>query len=252
MTEIIEPDASVVLSEGPSLPMTPMQIVSDAIRQGASVEVMEKLMAMQERWEANEAKKAFIDALSAFKANPPEVFKNKHVNFDTKTGGKTSYRHATLDNVCDALGPALSKHGLSWRWKTDNLDQGIIRVTCVLTHALGHSETTALQATADASGGKNHVQAIGSTVTYLQRYTLLAAAGIAVQGQDDDGAQGATDKPIGPEMVTQLQEALAETGADIQAFCKFMRVNALAEITESGFGRAISAIDAKRKKGNAS
>ena len=29
-----------------------------------------------------------------------------------------------------------------------------------------------------------------STVTYLQRYTLLAATGMAVQDQDDDGAGG--------------------------------------------------------------
>jgi hypothetical protein len=44
---------------------------------------------------------------------------------------------------------------------------------------------------ADATGNKNPVQQIGSTVTYLQRYTLLAATGLATSDSDDDGRGGA-------------------------------------------------------------
>ncbi|KJS36096.1 MAG: hypothetical protein VR70_14480 [Rhodospirillaceae bacterium BRH_c57] len=227
-------------------PTTPMQMIAHAVANGAPVETMEKLLALQERWEAGEARKAFVAAMSAFKAKPPEIFRNRAVSHDR--GKSTVFTHATLDNVCDALNVALASHGLSFRWETEQLEQGIIRVTCILTHAAGHSERTALQSTPDTSGSKNHVQAVGSTVTYLQRYTLLAATGIAVQGQDDDGAQGQKDQPITPEQVASLQAGLDETGADIQGFCKYMRVGALAEITMSGFGRAVAAIDAKRKK----
>jgi hypothetical protein len=53
---------------------------------------------------------------------------------------------------------------------------------------MGHSERTTLSATADTSGSKNSIQAIGSTVTYLQRYTLLAAVGLAAGGDDDGQA----------------------------------------------------------------
>lgn len=232
---------------GAVAPMTPMEMISRAVANGADISTVEKLIALQERMEATEARKAYDAAMTEFKANPPNVMKNRHVSFETQKG-KTEYNHATLDNVCDIIGPALAEHGISHRWETENLDQGIIKVTCILTHAMGHMTRTPLQSTPDASGGKNHIQALGSTVTYLQRYTLLAAAGIAVQGQDDDGAQGQKDHPITMDQVTQLQDGLAETGADIAAFCKYMRVNALAEITMSGFGRASAAIDAKRKK----
>ena len=52
---------------------------------------------------------------------------------------------------------------------------------------MGHSEETTLKAPPDTSGSKNSIQAIGSTVTYLERYTLLAATGMAAAGMDNDG-----------------------------------------------------------------
>ena len=66
-------------------------------------------------------------------------------------------------------------------------------MTCVLTHVLGHSERVPMQSGRDESGGKNSIQGLGSTVTYLQRYTLLAATGMAVKGPDNDGADIKTD-----------------------------------------------------------
>jgi ERF superfamily len=63
-------------------------------------------------------------------------------------------------------------------------------VTCILTHQMGHSEETTLAGAPDNSGSKNSIQAIGSTVTYLERYTLLAATGLAAANGDNDG-QGA-------------------------------------------------------------
>ena len=167
---------------------TPMAMIELALTKGADIAQLTALMDLQERWEKNEARKAFVSALNAFKAAPPEIFKNKQVSFGG--AGKTAYKHATLDNVSGAIGAALAKVGISHRWETEQLDGGQIRVTCILTHEAGHSERVPLQASPDTSGSKNSIQAVGSTVTYLQRYTLLAATGMAVQDQDDDGRQG--------------------------------------------------------------
>lgn len=185
MNDLIEREALPVAVQGMSV--TPMQLLNMAVAKGADLAQLEKLMDLQERWEKNEARKAFVTALNAFKADPPHIFKNKAVAFGA---GKTSYKHATLDNVSGEIGSALAKVGISHRWDTEQLEGGIIRVTCILTHALGHSERVPLQASPDQSGSKNAIQAVGSTVTYLQRYTLLSATGMAVQDQDDDGRQG--------------------------------------------------------------
>jgi hypothetical protein len=160
--------------------LTPVELLRIAVSQNADIDKLTKLMDLQERWERSEARKAFVIAMNAFKAKPPAITKNKDVAF-----GNTKYSHATLDHVCDAVTKGLSEHGISHRWKVEQSPEWIT-VSCVLTHAQGHSEETVLKGTPDNSGSKNSIQAIGSTVTYLQRYTLLAACGLAA-GNDTDG-----------------------------------------------------------------
>ncbi len=167
----------------------PLAMVAAAVQKGTDPATIKALMDLAERYEANEARKAFVQALAAFKADPPKIAKNKDVDF-TSSKGRTHYRHATLDNVCDVIGAALAKHQLSYRWRTEQQENGLIRVGCILTHALGPSVKMWLQAGGDETSNKNSIQAVGSTVTYLQRYTLLSATGMAVAEQDDDGKQG--------------------------------------------------------------
>lgn len=175
--------------------VTPMALVQMAVAQGADIDKLEKLMALQERWEANQARKAFVAAMADFKANPPQVLKDKLVDF-TSQKGRTHYMHATLGAMCAAIIKALADHEISHHW--DVAQNGIIKVTCVLTHAAGHSETVSMHANADQTGNKNDIQAIGSTVTYLQRYTLLAATGLAAMDQDDDARGGERQRPDAP------------------------------------------------------
>lgn len=199
-TGLIEPQMALTVPEKPS---TPMEMLALAVSQNADIEKLSKLMDLQERWEKNEARKAFVTALNAFKANPPKIQKNKHVVFETSKG-TVEYWHATLDHVCDQITQGLGRHGLTHRWKLDQTDQ-LIKVTCVLTHELGHSEETSLSGGPDTTGTKNPVQAISSTVTYLQRYTLLAACGLAAENTDNDGA-GATNGEL-TEQIEWLQNA---------------------------------------------
>jgi hypothetical protein len=161
--------------------ITPMHMLQMAVSQNADLDKLEKLMALQERYESNEARKAFTKALSEFKAVGVVIGKDKHVKYNS-----VEYNHATLGNICNIIGAELSKFGLSYRWNTDQ-NEGKIKVTCVLMHVMGHSESVSLESGADSSGSKNAIQAIGSTVSYLQRYTLLSITGTATQEQDDDG-----------------------------------------------------------------
>lgn len=168
----------------PNNPNTPMQMLQAAVEKGAGIEQMQQLMDLQERWEANNARKAYMQSMTAFKAEPLTLVKSKEVGY-----GKTSYMHATLAGVVDAVVHALSKHGLSHQWRTeqDKADKDWISVECTITHEAGHSESVKLSAPVDTSGSKNAIQAIGSTVTYLQRYTLMAITGLAAKDMDDDG-----------------------------------------------------------------
>lgn len=193
-----------------STALTPAELLRIAVTQGADIEKLSQLMDLQERWEKNEARKAYVAAMAAFKSAAPRIGKNKHVHFDTAKG-PTDYNHATLDHVCDAVTKALSTVGISHRWKVDQ-DKDWITVTCILTHEFGHSEETKLIGAPDNTGSKNSIQAIGSTVTYLQRYTLLAATGLAAANSDTDGRVPVSTTAIPKDKVQEHCEWIANAG----------------------------------------
>jgi len=192
VNEVIEAAATAVVKTAQTA--TPATLLQMAVQQGADLDRLERLMALQERWEAGEAKKAFDDAHAAFKGEAVEIIKRKQVDFANKTGGRTQYKHAELADVVDALSLPLSRHGFSWKWVPKQTPDWL-EVTCTLTHRAGHSESVTLGAAPDASGGKNSIQAIISTKTYLERHTLKAIAGVAEKGEDDDG-QGTAPHPL--------------------------------------------------------
>ena len=238
MTQIAKRQESL-----PANPVTPMDMLQMAVQQGADLDKLEKLMDLQQRWEANQSRKAFVAALNAFKAAPPKLTKNKDVAY-----GNTKYSHASLDHVSAAIGKALSDNGLSHRWDTEQ-QQGVIRVTCILTHDAGHTERTTLEAGADQSGQKNSIQAIGSTISYLQRYTLLAATGMAVGDQDDDGRGAEPPARISDKQHSTLIDLLAATESDEAKFLKWVQVDALENIPASMYARCEAQL--KRKLGDA-
>ena len=221
------------------------KIMALAIEKG-DLDKVEKMMELQERYEAKEAKKEYIAAMAAFKANPPKIEKDAHVNY-THSKGTTDYRHATLANVTEKINSALSEHGLSSAWETNQDEKGI-SVTCKITHVMGHSESTTLRAAADVSGGKNAIQAIGSTVTYLQRYTLKSLCGLAESAFDDDGA-GSEAEYITEDQMATINEWIETTKADLVKFKKYMGVDGLDKILAKDYKKALNALKRKEKEG---
>ena len=153
----------------------------------------ERMLAMKERVDANNARIAFADALSRARAEIPPITKDATVDFlSKKTGDRTFYRHETLAGIAKVIDPILSKYGLSYRFRTEQ-GQGGVKVFCIIAHAAGHAEETSLSCAPDGSGSKNPFQAVGSAVTYLQRYTLKASLGLSAEVDDD--AQSAAPRP---------------------------------------------------------
>lgn len=172
--------------------VSPTHLIEMAISQHANVEQLEKLMELQLKWDANKARKQFFEALSAFQNDMPVVTKNKTVDYTGKTGIRTKYSYATLDNIIAEIKSHLNKHGLAYRWEFD--DSSKIEVRCIITHVAGHSEVTIMSSSVDNSPGKNDIQSRGSALTYLQRYTLIGALGIGT-AQDDTDAIDAKPAP---------------------------------------------------------
>ena len=233
----------------PAAEVTPMVMMQMAIKEGSDVATMERLWALNEKVEAANAKKSYDLAMSQFKQNPPKINKDKHVEF-----GNTAYDHASLGNVVEQIGARLGEYGLSHHWDVEQGEK--IKVTCILTHAQGHNERVSLEAASDTSGSIKGIQAIASTISYLQRYTLLSATGLATQDMDDDG-QAAVQPEItliGENEVNELDSLLVENEINRETFkewlFKDMGIETLEQVATSQFVRVRAAINASIKAKN--
>jgi len=163
----------------------PQNLLKLAIEKGAGLEQLEKLMDLEERWEKKEARKSFYSAMSKFQAEKPEIKKDGKVDYLTKTNLRVKYDWANLNTIQKAIDPVLSKFGLSYSFVTSEQNNNLT-IICKVTHELGHSESTQLSAPNDTTGSKNAIQSLGSTNSYLRRYTLCNAFGISAD-EDNDG-----------------------------------------------------------------
>ena len=229
--------------------VTPMDMIDRALSSGAAPETLERLLALQERWEANQARKAFDEAMAAAKAEIPVIVKNRVVDF-TSSKGRTHYRHEDLAEVARTVNPILSKHGLSYRFRTSSAANEPISVTCVVSHRLGYSEENTLTAGRDESGNKNSIQAIGSTLTYLQRMTLKASLGLSAADDDDGKASGQSvdDGPISAEQAATIRALITETETEIDKFCDLMHVDSVPNLLASQYDKVIASLEAKKRR----
>lgn len=224
----------------------PSSLIEMALSKGAdekALEKLEKVLELQERWEANEAKKAYHQAMSAFKLNPPDIERDKTVSYTPQGKPTVTYNHATLANVTSKINAALSEHGLSATWLTKQ-ENGNISVTCKITHSMGHSEETTITASPDTSGNKNPIQAIGSTISYLERYTILALTGLATHDMDDDG-KGTDIEYINEEQKKALVNEVSKRKIDVKKFNDHLKVKSIDELPAKRFNEAMKAAQSK-------
>ncbi len=223
--------------------VSPAQMIMAAVKSGGTtdLEKLHGLLELQIKYEANEAKKAYHVAMSNFKANAPDIVKDKQVAFK-----EVKYKHASLFNVTKSISVALSQHGLSASWSSKQ--NGGVTVTCKIIHVLGHSEETSLTAQPDASGSKNSIQQIGSTITYLERYTLLMLTGLATADQDDDGHKVASVETISEEQLSKVRDCIDNMAVDKDKFCIHFKIDSIENLPKDKFNQAMIMFQKRQEK----
>lgn len=187
MGDLIERERTDVQVQSVNKPMNPMQLVSIAVQQGADIEKLSKLMDLQERWEASQAKKAFDEAINEFQSRMPVVAKRGNVSYQPRNGGQTTnYDYGRIEDAFKTASPILKETGLSFRFNQQAQQGGLITVTCIISHKLGHYEENSMSAMPDTSGNKDAIKAMASTVSYLRRYTFTGGLGIIFADEDNE------------------------------------------------------------------
>lgn len=226
-------DKILALAENPNVP----------------VERIEQVIGLFQKVEAIKSRQAFEAALADAKAEIPQIVKDRLVSYGEGTK-KTTYKHEDLAGIAKQIDPILSKHGLSYRWRTTSKLNEPVTVTCILAHRGGYSEENTLSAGRDESGGKNAIQAIGSSLTYLQRYTLKGALGLAAAHDDDGKAVGAGDY-ISDAQADELLSLIQESGSNPSQFLKIAGAKTVSDILTKDFEGLKKVLLAKKNNNGA-
>ena len=136
----------------------------------------------------NEVAAAFAKSQLAFKP----IKKNRKGKVQTKQGGAYTFEYADLGAILDMARPILASNGIAvtQNARIQRIDTGApyIVVDTMLIHESGqYIIYDPLEFAADGN-----IQANGGTITYLTRYALAAALGIATE-EDDDGNAAANN-----------------------------------------------------------
>lgn len=163
------------------------------------VDKMERLMAMMERVEARNAEAAFSADLSEMQDALPSI--------GERGNAAGRYTYALWEDINAAIKPVLKRYGFALSFRTDFTDG--IAVTGVLSHKSGHKIETTIKLPSDASGNKNAVQAVASSVSYGKRYTASALLNLTSHGEDDDAFAACQSYDI-----TAWRDAIASADRD--------------------------------------
>lgn len=197
--------------------LTPAQMLSIAVQQGADTQKLKELMDLQDRYEAKQARLAYSNAIVQFQAMCPVVIRT---GMNTRFGNQYPQWSTAHPQIKQALDTA--QLGTTHSIRQD--DKGVITVIGQVRHGpSGHVEEMDISAPPDRLASKdgkavrNEVQSIKSTITYLEWLTMECLLGLksrdraknekidpkveaAIDHEDDDGNRaGDVPQPSQPK-----------------------------------------------------
>ena len=210
---------------------------------------LEKFLDLQIKMEERGAKRQFNEALAMFQGECPIIKKNSSVDFTAKSGGRTKYNYASLDEIVYQIKPILSKYGLSFSFNVRNTgNPELNELLTKIYHVSGHSETFShFYKPLHNDTRMNDSQRIKSALTFAKRAGLESALGI-VNAEEDQDAARLIDTPASESTIEQIKELMERTGSDEAKLLKFLKVEKLEDLSQFEAKKAIHSLKQKRAK----
>jgi hypothetical protein len=190
----------LVIQEGPAALMA--AIMQFASNPAMDIDKFDRLIALQERAEDRQeraedrqAERAFNVAFVRLQARLPRIKRDGSLEYPadkSKSDGpkRAVGKYAKWETIDAGIRPILTEEGfgLSFRIAPRTGDGGGLFVSPVLRHIGGYKDVgDPFPIPLDTSGGKNHAQAYGSTLSYGKKYAAFAALNIVTEGEDTGG-----------------------------------------------------------------
>jgi hypothetical protein len=226
-----------------------LEVISRAARDpNVDIDKMERLLQMQERIQARDAKTAYTVALAEMQPLLPIIDRKGRIIVKDKATKEItqSTGFAKWEDISMAITPILSQNGFSLTFENGLADDGRITTTAVLAHRAGHEGRNTVTLAHDSSGSKNAVQAVGSSMSYGKRYSACGLLNIVTQGEDDDGQKAGDPATVDDTQLARLTALASEVEADVRKFCQYLKIDSLRDLPANRFNEAIDKLRAKK------
>jgi hypothetical protein len=228
-------------------PQTIMEVISRAANDpNTDVDKLERLMGLYERIEARNSEQGFNEAMSQAQSEMRPIAADSN-------NPQTRSRYASFSALDKAMRPIYTKNGFGLSFDTgEGAPDTYVRVVCHVSHRDGYSRKYHVDMPADGKGAKGgdvmtKTHAVGSAMTYGQRYLLKLIFNVAV-GEDDDGNRSTNVDRITDEQAMALRDLLESTGAPKDKFLKWAKIQSLEDLPAAHYDSAVMAIKAAGKK----
>ena len=201
-----------------------------ALENDANVEVMERIVALQERVTDRNARMAFFLALATFQETCPEIRKSKTADIATKSGGKYGYSYAPLEEITRTIREPLKTVGLSYGWTVEGAVGSVLDVICILRHIEGHEERSSFPVSTATSAAMSEAQKGGAALTYGKRQSLTSVLGLTTAEEDTDAALRTPGQTITEGEAADLDQKIRESEANRARILEFACVERLEEV----------------------
>lgn len=225
---------------------SPSELIEFALLNKGNLIELEKLLEIQIKYEANEARKEYARSFANAQRDIEAVVK-------TKTNSQTHSKYADLSDVIETSKPIYTREGFSVIfYEGDCPKENHVRVFADVLHFAGHKETYHFDVPMDGKGlrGNDNMTAIhgkASSVAYGRRYLMCMIWNIPTS--DDDGNAATAKACINEWQVGDLRDLLKEKPWMTEdAFVKYMGVSKIQEIKASDYKKAENAIKNAKKK----
>jgi hypothetical protein len=189
--------------------VTPMELIFDELKKGTPVSDLTQLFDLQERWEKQEAEKAWNRAMMACQRDMPPLLKtseNKHKRI----------WYAGFEQLDRQIRPIYLREGFSLCFtELDQPNKEVCRMAVDVLHVLGHSKRFVKDVHIDGVGiqGKPNMtatQADGSTSSYCRRYVTKMAFNLRDALDEDLDGDAAGNANLTAEEIKTLKDMIEE------------------------------------------
>lgn len=223
--------------------ISPAEMIREAVKGGADLDKLEKLLELQIKWETNEARKAFSKDFATAQANIVPVVKKKR-------NSHTSSNYADLADVIETTQPIYTKEGFSVTFnEADCPKEGHARCTADVLHYMGHREQYHLDIPLDGAGIKGNanmtpIHGKASAMQYARRYLMCMIWNIPTSDNDGNTMKKET---ITAAQLKTLEDVIKAKEIDKGLLLTYLEIESLDQLPSNQYMKALTAINAAKK-----